>query len=214
MNEPHYRPGRWLAFFVRVRNNLFVTRMRLACGLVIALCLSLPVPAMAFSPQEPPTTRAAGQASPAQAPAAQVPDSQPASMENRPEAATKKSDGTGVAKGNARHRKHIAQAPNNGPRRVVVREGGANEPAAQIIPDLTPAEAARQRQNTEHWLGSTGDQLKQLAGRTLNGQQQQTLEQIRNYMGGAQSALLEGDVQRASTLAEKAHLLIEDLVKH
>jgi hypothetical protein len=33
-------------------------------------------------------------------------------------------------------------------------------------------------------------------------------------MDGARSALQEGDLRRASTLAEKAHLLADDLVKH
>jgi hypothetical protein len=79
---------------------------------------------------------------------------------------------------------------------------------------MPPAEAARQRESAEHLLGSTGGQLKQLAGRTLDARQQETVGQIRNYMDGARSALKEGDVQRASTLAEKAHLLAEDLGKH
>ncbi len=96
----------------------------------------------------------------------------------------------------------------------MVREGGAKEPAAQIAPGMTPAEAARQRQNAEQWLASADDQLKQLAGRTLDARQQETAGQIRNYMDGARSALKEGDVHRANTLAEKAHLLAEDLAKH
>jgi hypothetical protein len=95
----------------------------------------------------------------------------------------------------------------------VVREGGASEPAAQIAPDITPAEAARERHNAEQWLGSSDNQLKQLAGRRLNAQQQEAVGQIRNYMDGARSALKEGDVRRASTLAQKAHLLADDLVK-
>jgi hypothetical protein len=33
-------------------------------------------------------------------------------------------------------------------------------------------------------------------------------------MEGARGALQEGDVRRASTLAEKAHLLADDLLKH
>jgi hypothetical protein len=96
----------------------------------------------------------------------------------------------------------------------VVRHGGASEPAAQIAPGMSPAEAARQRQNAEQLLGSTGGQLKLLAGRALKAQQQETVGQIRNYMDGARSALQEGDLRRASTLAEKAHLLADDLVKH
>jgi hypothetical protein len=118
------------------------------------------------------------------------------------------------AGGTRKRRKRAAPAPDGNPRKVVVREGGAVEPAAQIAPGMTPAEATRQRRNAERLLGSTDDQLKQLAGRTLDARQQETVGQIRNYTDGAHSALKEGDVRRASTLAEKAHLLAEDLVKH
>jgi hypothetical protein len=100
------------------------------------------------------------------------------------------------------------------PRKVVVRKGGAREPAEQIVPGISPAEAARQRQNAEGWLSSTDAQLKQLAPRKLSPQQQETAEQVRNYMNGAHAALQEGDVRRASTLAEKAHLLSDDLLNH
>ena len=102
--------------------------------------------------------------------------------------------------------------PPAAPRKVVVRRGGAKEPATQIAPGMTPAEAARERQNAEQWLRSTGDQLPRLAELT-NSRHQETMGQIRNYMDGARSALQEGDVRRASTLAEKAHLLAEDLLK-
>jgi hypothetical protein len=77
---------------------------------------------------------------------------------------------------------------------------------------MTPAEAARERQNAEQWLRSTGDHLPQLEV-LPDVHQQETVVQIRNYMDGARSALQEGDVRRASTLAEKAHLLAEDLLK-
>jgi hypothetical protein len=79
---------------------------------------------------------------------------------------------------------------------------------------MTPAEAARQRQNAEQMLGSTGEQLKRISGRVLSAPQQETVAQIRNYMDGARSALQQGDLRRASTLAEKAHLLADDLAKH
>jgi hypothetical protein len=113
-----------------------------------------------------------------------------------------------------KRRKRSTSAPNGAPRRIVVREGGATEPAEQIVPGMTQLEATRQRQNAEQWLVSTADQLRQLAERTLDARQQDTVRQIRNYMDGARSALKEGDVRRASTLAQKAHLLAEDLVKH
>jgi hypothetical protein len=130
-------------------------------------------------------------------------------------AAKKKRDASGASATKKRHKHSVlVPAPDGGPRKVVVREGGAKEPTAQIVPGMSPAEATRQRQNAERLLGSTDERLKQLAGRTLNAHQQETVGQIRNYTDGARLALKEGDVQRASTLAQKAHLLAEDLAKH
>ena len=110
--------------------------------------------------------------------------------------------------------KRAALNPDEGPRKIVVREGGAREPAAQIAPGLTPTEEARQRQSAERLLGSTDDQLKQLMERTLDARQQETVAQIHNYVDGARLALKEGDLRRAGTLAEKAHMLSDDLLKH
>ncbi len=114
--------------------------------------------------------------------------------------------------GVAKRPSHGASATATAPRKVVVRQGGAKEPATLIAPGMTPAEAARERQNAEQWLQTTGNQLPQLEV-LPDVHQQETVVQIRNYMDGARSALKEGDVRRASTLAEKAHLLAEDLLK-
>jgi hypothetical protein len=148
-----------------------------------------------------------------QTPAAEqkTPDS---AGEKKPDAGSTRGTISGTASGIRKHRKRTTPAPDNAPRKIVVREGGAREPAAQIEPDITPAEAMRERQNAERLLVSADGQLKQLTGRTLNVQQQETVGQIHNYMQGARSALKEGDVRRAGTLAEKAQLLAEDLVKH
>ena len=67
---------------------------------------------------------------------------------------------------------------------------------------------------SEQLPNSSEDELKRLAARTLDAQHRETVGQIRNYMIGARTALKEGDLQRAGTLAEKAHLLAEDLVTH
>jgi hypothetical protein len=187
--------------------------MQLACGLAIALGLSLPAagqtpPAPAEqAPAE--TSPTAGQKAPAS-----VLQEKTAADSAETKSAKTKSTTAGPASGTRKHRKRKAPPPDGAPRKIVVREGGASEPAAQIVPGMSPAEATRQRQNAERLLGSTGDQLKQLASRPLDGQRQETVDQIRNYMDGSRSALKEGDVQRANTLAEKAHLLTEDLIKH
>ncbi len=162
------------------------------------------------------------------APAAPV-ESTPAAETRAPENAAKEktdagsannasanngSASNGSASGTRKRRKRAASAPDGAPRKIVVREGGASEPAALIAPGMSPAEATRQRQNAEQLLGSTDDKLKRLAERTLDARQQETVGQIRNYMDVARSALKEGDVRRANTLAQKAHLLSEDLTKH
>lgn len=217
--------------------------MRLACGLAIALWLSFPAAGMASWQQDAAgSANATGQAPPApaapaenapapreksrteNAPAEQVPaettpaapanPQTPAAGQKAPESVAKGKPGAGSASGTRKRRKRAVSAPDGAPRKIVVREGGASEPAAQIAPGMTPAEATRQRQNAEQLLASTDDKLKRLAGRTLDARQQESVGQIRNYMDGARSALKEGDVRRANTLAQKAHLLAEDLVKH
>ncbi|MGB9204103.1 MAG: hypothetical protein WCB94_09060 [Terriglobales bacterium] len=166
------------------------------------------------------TTPAAPANPPAPAPEKKTPDSEAKQKEkmdagSATEASPPGTSPTGKSpNGTRKRRKRTASNPVGAPRRIVVREGGATEPAEQIMPGMSPAEATRQRQNAEQWLASTDDQLKRLAESTLDARQQDTVGQIRNYMEGARTALQEGDVRRASTLAQKAHLLAEDLVKH
>jgi len=209
--------------------------MRIVCRFAITLWLIFPA---AIFPQQDPAASAnsSAQASPepkqnvpeqksppenvpaAQAPAAEPMPAAPANPQappakqkaSPPQAKTNTASASPIRK----RRKRPARPPDTPPQKVVVREGGAREPAAQIAPGLTPEEATRERRNAERWLGSTDDQLKQLADRTLNPQKRETVGQIHNYMDGARSALKEGDVRRASTLAQKAHLLSEDLLKH
>lgn len=104
--------------------------------------------------------------------------------------------------------------PPKKPRKVVVREGGADEPAVQILTGMAVEEASSERRETEKFLDAADENLKRVAGRTLDAQQQETISQIHNYVERARSALKEGDVSRGHTLALKANLLADDLVKH
>jgi hypothetical protein len=107
-----------------------------------------------------------------------------------------------------------AQTADGEPRKVVIHRGGANEPVAQIVPGVTQEEAARQRESAGQLLVAAESDLKELAARSLKPNQEQLVIQIRQYMDGARSALKESDPQRAHTLALKAYLLSDDLVKH
>jgi hypothetical protein len=113
-----------------------------------------------------------------------------------------------------KHHKRTPPVVHSDPNKVVVPEGGAKEPPTQIAPGLAPDEAARDRREADQWLSSTDAQVKVLAGRNLSVPQQTTLGQVRNYLVGARAALQENDMRRAHTLALKAHLLSDDLIKH
>jgi hypothetical protein len=99
------------------------------------------------------------------------------------------------------------------PRKVVVRNGGTKEPTTTITSGLSPAELQRANQQALAWLDSTDGALQGLAGRSFTPDQQETVTQIHNYMKGARTALTDGDIRRASTLALKAHWLSDDLLR-
>ncbi|HVM93827.1 MAG TPA: hypothetical protein VMT67_13485 [Terriglobales bacterium] len=104
--------------------------------------------------------------------------------------------------------------PPGTPKKKVVREGGVDEPSAQIVTGMSPEEAGRQRQESELLLSTTAEILKEIAPRELGTEQQKTVSQIHNYMTLSRDALKEGDIPRAHTLAQKANLLADDLRKH
>lgn len=193
--------------------------MRLVCALAIAFWLVVPALGIAWR-QEP----AAPETPAVNAPAQGSPDADKAAGDTADKNSSEKTPSektptvaapvSSLGSATRKRRRHLAPSKDGGPQKIVVREGGAKEPAAQIAPDITPAQALQERQNAEQLLASTDDHLKQLAGRSLDARQQESMGQIRNYVAGTRSALKEGDVRRASTLAQKAHLLAEDLVKH
>jgi len=187
--------------------------MSLASILAIAWLVNAPAFGITLPPQDPPAPVPVGTSQDAtgkrETPSANQPSSDSAAKKRR------SNDGANKHGKRHRHRKSVRkQAPAGEPRKIVVREGGATEPPAQIVPGLGPQEAGQQRQGAEELLRAADQNLKLLAARTLESRQQETLAQIRNYLEGARAALKEGDTQRAHTLALKAHLLADDLVKH
>lgn len=204
----------------------FFYGLALVLGLIVsavAACQREPAGAASTTGESPqasaPAAPAQGEKAPSaqaasdQAPGEAAPVAERKTAESGEKKEKKQTDSAAIGRTKKR-RKRASATPVDGLRKVVVREGGAKEPAAQIAPGMTPAEAARERQNAEQLLGSTDIRLKDLAARALDAQQRETVEQIRNYMGIARSALKEGDVRRAEMLAQKAQLLAEDLGKH
>jgi hypothetical protein len=99
------------------------------------------------------------------------------------------------------------------PKKTVVRHGSTGEPGTQLAPEMTEEQAAHQRESTKQLLSSTDANLQKLSGQQLNKDQQDTVVQIRKFMEQAKAADAAGDLERASKLAVKAHLLSDALAK-
>ncbi len=98
------------------------------------------------------------------------------------------------------------------PSKVVVRQGGTSEPSIQLAGG--PADqTAHQRDIANQILGSADANLKKIAGHQLSSNQQDMVNQIRQFMDQSKAAIDSGDLERAHTLAWKAQVLSEELVK-
>ena len=88
-------------------------------------------------------------------------------------------------------------------------------PAAEVAigPDISSAEAARDRQSTTRLLDTTENQLKSVDSNNLNSDQQAMLTQIKTYISQSRKAITDGDYERASNLAKKAQVLTDELIK-
>jgi hypothetical protein len=74
-------------------------------------------------------------------------------------------------------------------------------------------QTSHQRDTANQMLGSTEANLKKIAGRQLRQNQQDMVNQIHQFMDQSKTASDAGDLDRARTLAWKAQVLSEELVK-
>lgn len=96
------------------------------------------------------------------------------------------------------------------PSKVIVRQGGTSDPSIQLGGSGT---ASHQKDTANQMLAATEENLKKIAGQQLNSSQQDMVSQIRQFMEQSKAAAGEGDLERARTLAWKAQLLSDELVK-
>jgi hypothetical protein len=97
------------------------------------------------------------------------------------------------------------------PPKKVVRNGGSVEPTVQLTGGTTAEQAVHQR-STEQLTAATQENLKKIAGRQLNPNQQEMVSQIKQFMAQSKTAVAAGDLGRGHDLALKAHLLSDELV--
>ena len=98
------------------------------------------------------------------------------------------------------------------PSKIIVRQGGTKEPSIQLAGG-TGNQAARKSDGINELLWKTYENLKKTSGMQLTTGQQDTVTQTRQFMEQSKAAMSQGDFERARTLAWKAQLLSDDLVK-
>jgi hypothetical protein len=114
-----------------------------------------------------------------------------------------------------RTKKPTTEAPaatDGGPSKTVVHNGSTSEPTIDISPDVSPEQASKRTEATDQLMASANANLEKVSGRTLNSSQQDTVQQIQNYLRQARDAKTAGDLDRAYNLANKAKMLSVDLV--
>jgi len=124
------------------------------------------------------------------------------------------SSGATVPAGDASAQNAATPAPpkNCPPTKIIVRQGGTSEPSIQLAGG-TGGDGASQERDTNQMLGTTEDNLKKAAGQQLSASQKDSVTQIQQFVAQSKRALAAGDMERARTLAWKAQLLSEDLLK-
>jgi len=164
-------------------------------------------------PAEPQTAPAPSDAQPAvPAQPQSVPEHQPPSAGESQNPSQPRDPNQPVLKRKTKpkHRKTTAPSQSG---KVVVRNGGAKEGAAEIEPGLSKEQELHNRENTSQLLSTTDANLKKIAGRQLTPAQQSMVEKIHTYMNQSKEASSAGDLNRAHTLAFKAHLLSDEVAK-
>jgi hypothetical protein len=96
--------------------------------------------------------------------------------------------------------------------KVVVKDGGSDEPTVQLKDDTTATQASNELLNTEQLRLATEENLKKIAGRQLSANQQEMVSQIKQFMDQSKTAVADGDLERGHNLAMKARLLSDELV--
>lgn len=99
------------------------------------------------------------------------------------------------------------------PGKKVVPNGGLKEPNVQLKGG-TDAEQASHQRSADQLKTAIEENLKKIEGRHLNASQQEMVTQVKRFMEQSKTAIAAGDAERGHSLAMKARLLSDELVKH
>lgn len=100
------------------------------------------------------------------------------------------------------------------PAKVIVKQGGAADNSIQLAgAGAGSGASSNQKDTANQMLATTESNLKKISGQQLSSDQKDMVSQIRQFMEQSKAAEGDGDMERARTLAWKAQVLSEELVK-
>jgi len=88
-------------------------------------------------------------------------------------------------------------------------QGSSSQPP--LRPELSPSEEQRLAEGARQDIGDTARRIAELEGRSLKPPQKEALQNAKNFLDQAQTALGQRDYPRAANLASKARALTDDL---
>jgi hypothetical protein len=90
-------------------------------------------------------------------------------------------------------------------------QGGSPQTQTPLRPELSPAEEQRLAEGARQDIGDTARRIAELEARPLKPPQKEALQNAKNFLDQAQTALGQRDYPRAANLASKARALTDDL---
>lgn len=201
-----------------LRLNLAFAGLVLLAGITSGCEHKKPVLVM---PQQPPPPAATPQATPTPAEAEAQPPQQPEAQPTPTPAEQPQTTGKTAEKTKPKHTRHAtakkpgekSEVAHNNPKKIIPAEP-APTPAqtGQISPGPTPADGGNSQASTDQLLQGAEANLNGIT-RTLSKDEEAMRAQIREFIKQSRTATTENDPARAHTLAVKARLLSDELVK-
>jgi hypothetical protein len=99
------------------------------------------------------------------------------------------------------------------PKKVIVRQGSTSDPSIEVVGGAQGRQASDERDTAIQMLETTEANLKKVEGTQLSSDQRDMVKQVREFVDQSKAATSAGDLDQARTLALKAQLLSEELVR-
>ena len=195
------------------RKRTIVVGVLLASFLMLSGCTKKKPPVPAPQAQAPTITDSTSV--PATIPEVEVPQPAPEPEPAKPSPTVTKKTKASRPKVDARKAPPAATPPatQSDKDKIIIEEGSKQDPAPPpLTADTSHDDATRLRQNTNQLITAAEYNLNNIH-RNMSTDEQAIVQHIRGFIEQSRQAMKDGDTERAHTLATKAQLMSDQLLK-